>query len=112
MKQHISDKAEVSVDFPEKSYYGTFSRQSSFELKADEHGIHIDLQRDSGEKRHVGFHIHYHLLADLLTAIGEGLAKQKGLEQIERELLTEAAHSLSAALDAPAKKTGKTKSKR
>ena len=109
MKQHISDKAEVSIDFPEKSYYGTFSRQSSFELKTDKHGVHIDLQRDTGEKRHVGFHIHYHLLADLLTAIGEGLKKQKGLQQIERELLTEAAHALSAALDAKPKPKAKSK---
>lgn len=112
MKQHISDKAEVSVDFPDKAYYGTFGQHSTFEVRTDERGIHIDLQRDSGEKRHVGFHIHYYLLADLLTSIGRSLAKERGLDQIQRETLTEAAQVLCQALEGNPKGTRKAKSKR
>ncbi len=112
MKHHIQDKAEVSVDFPDKAYYGTFGQHSTFEVKSDEQGIHIDLQRDSGEKRHVGFHVHYLLLADLLTSIGQSLTKQKGLDQIHREALTEAAQVLCRGLEAKPKGTRKAKPKR
>jgi hypothetical protein len=70
MKKPITDRAEVSVDFPDKAYYGSFGQHSSYAVRADEHGLHIDLDRGTGEKRHVGFHIHYFLLADILDAAG------------------------------------------
>src|SRR6056297_2290046 len=60
----ISDKAEVSIDFPEKFYHGSFGHQSRYEVTADDEGVHIYLVRGGPERRHVGFHVHYQLLAD------------------------------------------------
>lgn len=57
MKQPIIDKAEVSVDFPDKTYFGTFGRHSSYDVAADEQGVHITFSRRRGEKRQVGCHI-------------------------------------------------------
>jgi len=63
MAKPIIDKAEVSMDFPDKYYYGTFSRASSFDVKADKEGLHIFLDRNGEEPRHFGFHLQYYLLA-------------------------------------------------
>ena len=99
MKQHITDKAEVSVDFPDKVYYGSFGRHSTFDVRADEHGVHIDLQRDEGERRHVGFHIHYYLLGDILASLANSLSKLRDLDEPHRDTLRDAVKHLAQALD-------------
>jgi hypothetical protein len=38
MMKSISDKAEVSLDFPDKAYMGSFGRESSFDVKVDPGG--------------------------------------------------------------------------
>lgn len=91
MSQPITDKAEVSIDFPEKFYMGSFGRGSRFDLTADVEGIHLHLERVSGEKRRVGLHVHYILLADLLEAAADAVAKVKGLEPQHAARLKEAA---------------------
>jgi hypothetical protein len=98
MKRPITDRAEVSVDFPDKAYYGSFGRHSSYDVRADEHGLHIDLDRGSGEKRHVGFHIHYFLLADIIDAAGEALAKMKAMDESQRSALQDATGKLAKAV--------------
>lgn len=99
MKRRIADSAEVSVDFPEKLYYGSFTRHSTFEVKADGEGVHIELERSSGEKRHVGVHIHYHLLADILSGLGKSVAGCKDLSEPKREALREAAAEMLKDLE-------------
>jgi len=41
----ISDKAEVSVDFPDKAYIGSFGRHSQFDAYADDDGVAVRLVR-------------------------------------------------------------------
>jgi hypothetical protein len=41
----ISDKAEVSVDFPDKAYIGSFGRHSQFDAYADEDSVAVRLVR-------------------------------------------------------------------
>ena len=98
MKKPITDRAEVSVDFPDKAYYGSFGQHSSYDVRADEHGLHIDLDRGAGEKRHVGFHIHYFLLAGIIDAAGEALAKTKAMDEAQRSALQDAADKLAKAV--------------
>jgi len=43
MSKPIIDKAEVSIDFPDKFYHGTFSRSSRYDVLLDDQGIHITL---------------------------------------------------------------------
>ena len=93
----VSDRAEVSIDFPDKFYHGTFSRESRYDVSADKEGIHIHLTREGEQKRHVGFHLHYLLLADMLGAAADGMASA-GMQPYEREHLLEAANRLRAVL--------------
>jgi hypothetical protein len=96
MSKPITDQAEVSIDFPDKFFIGSFGRGSRFEVTADKEGIHLHLDRQSGEKRHVGFHVHYYLLSDLLEAMAEAVAGVKDLEPHQRERLRAAARKWSA----------------
>lgn len=93
----VSDRAEVSIDFPEKFYHGAFSRESRYDVSADAEGVHIHLTRDGEQKRHVGFHLHYLLLADILGAAADGMASAE-MQPYEREHLLAAADKLREAL--------------
>lgn len=93
MSTPITDKAEVSIDFPDKFYVGSFGRGSRYDVTADAEGVHIHLDREGEEKRHVGFHLHYPLLADILQAMAEAVAKVDGIEPWQRD-------KLKAALEA------------
>lgn len=91
MSTPITDKAEVSIDFPDKFYMGSFGRGSRYDVTADKEGIHLHLDRTEGERRHVGFHVHYYLLAELLAASADAVAAVEDLEPHLRERLREAA---------------------
>ena len=70
----ISDKAEVSVDFPDKAYIGSFGR-----------------------------HANSMLLADILLELAKSLASRDQLDEQHRSELSEAAKQLSASLEPRAK---------
>jgi hypothetical protein len=91
MSKPITDKAEVSIDFPDKFYMGSFGRGSRYDVTADAEGIHLHLDRQDGEKRHIGFHIHYYLLAELIEAAAEAVQNVEKLEPHHRERLRDAA---------------------
>ena len=97
MAKPILDKAEVSIDFPDKFYHGSFSRSSQYSVKVDNDGVHIELDRREGEKRHVAFHIHYQLFSGILTAIAEELEAGSELSDLDRERVQEAAKKLAGA---------------
>ncbi|MEO1204711.1 MAG: hypothetical protein AAFV45_00110 [Pseudomonadota bacterium] len=99
MTKPISDQAEVAVDFPGKTYMGSFTRHSSFDVSVDEDGVHIHLEHRVGEHRRVSFHIHHHLFADLIEEIGLALKEAQPLEKTERRRLADAAAVLQGAVD-------------
>ena len=98
MSTPITDKAEVSIDFPDKFFVGSFGRGSRFDVTADREGVHIHLDRKDGEKRHVGFHLHYYLLADMLEAMAEAVAGVGDLEPEHRKRLVDAGRHLQQRL--------------
>lgn len=55
----IADKAEVSVDFPNKAYIGSFSRHSQFDAHADADNAVISLVRPGEDRREAVVHLHY-----------------------------------------------------
>jgi hypothetical protein len=57
----ISDKAEVSVDFPDKAYIGSFGRHSQFDAYADDDSVAIRLVRPGEDRREAVTHVHYGL---------------------------------------------------
>lgn len=97
MSKPIVDKAEVSIDFPDKFYHGTFSRSSRYDVLLDDQGIHITLDREEGEKRHIAFHLQHHLFSDILGAIADQVATTE-LSGTHREQLADAVKELSEAL--------------
>ena len=46
--QPVQDKAEVSIDFPDKFYMGSFQRSSKFEARSEDDGLLIKLVRPGG----------------------------------------------------------------
>jgi hypothetical protein len=60
----IRDKAEVSVDFPDKAYIGSFGRHSQFDAYADADSVAIRLVRPGEDRRKAVVHLHHGLLAE------------------------------------------------
>lgn len=100
MSSPITDKAEVSIDFPEKFYMGSFGRESRFEVSADKEGVHLHLDRAGEERRHVGFHIHYYLLEDIVGGLADAIGGVKGLDPDHKAHLREVAERLAKACKA------------
>src|SRR6516165_4308263 len=95
----ISDKAEVSVDFPDKAYIGSFGRHSQFDAYADDDSVAVRLVRPGEDRREAMMHLHYGLLADILVELAKSLASRAQLDEQHRTELCEAAKQLSASLE-------------
>ena len=94
----ISDRAEVSVDFPDKTYMGSFGRESSFDVKVEADEVLLRLVRTGEERREIAVHLHYYLLADIMKEIGQGLAGQDFLDDSHREALGVGVAALAVSL--------------
>ena len=95
----ITDKAEVSVDFPDKAYIGSFGRHSQFDAYADDDSVAVRLVRPGEERREAVMHLHYGLLADILVELAKSLACRPELDEQHRTELNEAAKQLCASLE-------------
>lgn len=95
----IADKAEVSVEFPDKAYIGSFGRNSQFDAYADADSVAIKLVRPGDERREAVMHLHYGLLAEILTELAQSLKARAPLDEPHRAELSDAAQRLSAALE-------------
>ena len=99
----IIDKAEVSVDFPDKAYIGSFGRHSQFDTYADADSVAVRLVRPREDPREAVMHLHYGLLAEILMELAKSLASRDQLDEQHRSELCEAAKQLSASLEPRAK---------
>ena len=95
----ISDKAEVSVDFPDKAYIGSFGRHSQFDAYADDDSVAVRLVRPGEDRREAVMHLHYGLLADILVELAKSLAARGQLDEQHRTELSEAAKLLCPSLE-------------
>jgi len=95
----ISDKAEVSVDFPDKAYIGSFGRHSQFDAYADDDSVAIRLVRPGEDRREAVMHLHYGLLADILVELAKSLGSRAQLDEQHRNDLSEAAKQLCKSLE-------------
>lgn len=100
MTKPIPDKAEVTIEYPDKLYMGTFERSSRFEAHLDETGIALVLERPGAEdvRKSVHLHIHFGLFADMLRELAATVAAVPKDDLLHREQLTQAAAALHAAL--------------
>jgi hypothetical protein len=95
----IADKAEVSVDFPDKAYIGSFSRHSQFDAYADVDSVAVRLVRPGEDRREAVIHLHYGLLAEILVELAKSLTARDPLDEQHRGELSEAAKQLLASLE-------------
>jgi hypothetical protein len=73
----IADKAEISVDFPDKAYMGSFGRHSQFDAYADVDSVAIRLVRPGEDRREAMVRLRYGLLAETLAELARSLAVAK-----------------------------------
>lgn len=102
----ISDRAEVSIDFPDKAYMGAFGRESSFDVKVEPDEVMLRIVRAGSERREIAVHLHYYLLADILKTLGQGLTSHEFLDESHLEKLRDGAESLVQALKEPVRRKG------
>jgi hypothetical protein len=94
----ITDKAEVSIDFPDKAYIGAFTRHSGFEAEADAEGVALKLVRAGEDRRVVEMHIHYYLFADILEELARAIGSRPPIDEAHRGPLLDAARRLARSL--------------
>ena len=94
----IPDKAEVSIDFPDKFYIGSFPRDAKFDARAENDGLFIKLTRTGENRRQVEIHLHHQLLADILSEWAVSLANEPPMQENHRETLLAALARVEGAL--------------
>ena len=97
----VTDRAEVSIDFPEKAYMGSFGHAASFAATAAADGVQLKLAHAGQAKRTVDVHLHWYLFADVVDEIAASLEGRPGLvDEAHRSVLAEAVARLATALAA------------
>ena len=97
----VTDRAEVSIDFPDKAYMGSFGHTASFAAHAATDGVELKLAHAGVPKRIVEVHLHWYLFADVIDEIAASLEGRAGLvDEAHRQTLAEAVQRLAAALAA------------
>lgn len=94
----ITDKAEVSIDFPDKAHVGSFGRQSGFGVSADGEGVMLKLSRSGDDPRTAEIHLHYYLCADILTELAKAIATLRPMDEAHRDPLLMATKERAWAL--------------
>ncbi|MBI1204001.1 MAG: hypothetical protein GC182_15980 [Rhodopseudomonas sp.] len=102
MTKPIADKAEVTIEYPDKVYMGSFEQSSRFEAHLDGSGIALTLERPGAEdvRKSVHLHLHFGLFADILRDLAATVASVPTDDVLHREQLIEAVAALHKALQA------------
>ena len=85
--QPIADKAEISLDFPDKTYIGAFGRDSRFGVSADRDGLLLKLVHGGEQRRVFELHLHPRLLADILAELAEHLHQHPIVDEETKQRL-------------------------
>jgi hypothetical protein len=94
----ITDKAEVSIDFPDKAYIGSFGRHSGFDVSADAEGVTLKLSRPGEDRRTAEIHLHYYLCADVLAELAKAIAARPAIDESHRDPMLKSVKKLAWAL--------------
>jgi hypothetical protein len=100
MSKPIPDKAEVTLEYPDKFYIGTFERTARFDAHLDENGISLTFQRggDPENKKSVCMHLHYALFAEILRDLAMTVPSLPPQDTSHLDVLRDAAKALYASL--------------
>lgn len=102
MTKPIPDKAEVTLEYPDKLFIGTFERSAQFEAHLDRTGISLTLQRTGAAeaRRSIRMHLPYGLFAEILQELAKTVSAMPADDSEHRYALREAAKALHSALAA------------
>jgi hypothetical protein len=108
MAKLIPDKAEVSVEYPDKLYIGSFGHTARFDAHLDKTGIALTLHHTGtiDERKSVHMHFHYKLFAEILRDLARTVTAMPSDNGDDREALRDAAWSFYVALKAKAIRNG------
>ena len=109
MSKPIPDKAEIALEYPDKLYIGTFTRDSRFQAHLDATGLSLNVERpgDADTRKSVHMHFNYELFAEILRDVATSVAKIPGDDLLHRESLAQAAAALHQALSGRPPRAGK-----
>jgi hypothetical protein len=101
MTKPIPDKAEVTLEYPDKLYIGTFERTARFDAHLDQAGISLSLYRtgEAESRKSVRMHFHYALFAEILHDLARTVSAVPPADAAHRDALREGAKALYRALD-------------
>jgi len=103
----IVDRGEVSIDFPDKAYYGAFGRAAQYEARADAEGVAFKLAQSGEDKREAELHLHWYLFADPLTDLADKIAAGGAPDEALADAVRQAARRLAEALGPRPRRNGK-----
>jgi hypothetical protein len=99
----ITDRAEVAIDFPDKTFMGSFGHTALFAVRAEPHCVELRLAQVGTPKRTVQLHMHWYLFADILDELAASLEGRAGIvDDAHRDVLADAIRRLANAVDAAA----------
>jgi hypothetical protein len=94
----VVSRAEVALDYPDKTYIGFFDRHSRYAVEADGRNVILKLEHRGDERKVVDIHLEYPLLAAVLEDFTALHASHKAMQPGEREHLVRSLKGLVAAL--------------
>jgi hypothetical protein len=94
----IADKARILLDFPDKTYIGSFGRDAKFEVGIDADGFLLKFVRGGEKKRTFELHVHPRLMADIVTELAEALRQHPIEDGQQRERLLAGFKEIEKAL--------------
>jgi hypothetical protein len=94
----ISSRAEVALEYPDKTYIGIFERHSRYAVGLDEHGIFIKLEHPGEERKLVDIHLAYALFGDMLHDLAALKSDFPKIAPNARENLVDALNGAARAL--------------
>ena len=97
MKDVVS-RAEVALDYPDKTYIGFFDRHSRYAVEADGKNLILRLEHRGEERKVVDIHLEYPLLSAVLEDFTASHASHNAMQPHERDHLVRALKGLASAL--------------
>jgi len=94
----IVDKARISLDFPDKTYIGSFGRDAKFEVCIEADRFLLKFLRGGEKKRTFELHLHPRLMADIVAELAEALQQHPIEDAQRRERLLAGIKAIEKAL--------------
>ena len=94
----IADKARILLDFPDKTYIGSFGRDAKFEVGIEADSFLLKFVRGGENRRTLELNVHPRLMADIVTELAEALRQHPIEDAQQRERLLAGFKAIEKAL--------------